>query len=84
MAQKNSTDESTNKLASIGTNQLIEYLQMIEVVCEYYDNEAKANVGNYYGDEKEAYENANFRFLKYLKLRMRILDEMERRLDVLC
>ncbi len=82
MAKKNGTEE--NKLANVATSQLIEYLQMIEVVCDYYDNEAKANVGNYYGDEKEAYENANSRFLKYLKLRMQILEEMERRLDVLC
>lgn len=59
-------------------------MQALELVREYYDNEAKANNGSYDGEEKDAYNVANSKYLKYLKIEERVFEEIERRVNELC
>ena len=59
---------------------LLDAYRMVEIVCGYYDNEAKANVGQYYGEEKSAYDAATAALTKYYAIKSALLNEIEDRL----
>ena len=57
---------------------------MAEMVCDFYDNEMKANTGQYDGEETLAYDAASAKFKKYLRVKEELLFEMEKRVEKLC
>lgn len=57
--------------------EILDLLEMTNIVCDYYDNEAKANNGEYYGDEKERYSAANAKLSQFLKTKQAIFEHIE-------
>ena len=80
---KNGETQKT-KLSEMSSSELIDYMKMVNIMCDYYDNEAKANHGEYYGDEKERYTEATNKFVKYLNVKDAILSEIENRVNGIC
>ena len=76
--------KDTKDFSSKSIGELLEYMSAVGVLCDYYDNQARANRGQYYGEEDEAYAVAMEKFNKYFALKGRILAEFEKRFDELC
>ena len=76
--------DTASAISGIHTTDLLDYMKMNEIVCDFYDNEMKANNGQYYGEEKARYDAAAAKLKKYLSLKDALLNEMERRLSRLC
>lgn len=72
------------KIKSLSLTELLEYMNAVELVCDFYDNEAKANTGKYDGTEGKLYDAANAAFNKYLSIREKIFNEVKNRVDELC
>jgi len=72
------------EIGALNIDELIAYLSATELVCDFYDNEMKANTGKYDGEEEEAYNTANSMFLKYHKIRENVFKEIENRVSKLC
>ena len=81
MAEKK---EGKIEIKSLNIEELLSYLSATELVCDFYDNEMKANTGQYDGEEKEAYDVANSMFLKYHRIRESVFKEIEKRVSGLC
>ena len=65
--------------------RLLAVKEMVEIVCDFYDNEVKANTGTYADDTEAAYKTAYAKFLVYLGAKNRVMDEIERRVhEYLC
>lgn len=72
------------QIKSLSMEQLLSHLEAVDMVCDFYDNEMKANTGQYDGEEVSAYNAANDRLLRYMKIREKIFNEIETRVDELC
>lgn len=81
MAEKKDTKI---EISSLNIDELLAYLSATELVCDFYDNEMKANTGQYDGEEEEAYNAANSMFLKYHRIRESVFKEIENRVSRLC
>ena len=75
---------SKDHLTGVTSDKLLEYLQFSQILCDFYDNEMKANTGDYSDDNTSAFNAASAKFTKYLNFQRRIFDEIERRVNVLC
>lgn len=85
MAQKTEkASEKNEQLRSVSSGALLEYLQFTQILCEYYDNEMKANTGDYADDNSTAFNAASEKFTKYLNVQRRVFGEIERRVDEIC
>lgn len=85
MAQKTEkASEKNEQLRSVSSGALLEYLQFTQILCEYYDNEMKANTGDYADDNSTAFNAASEKFTKYLNVQRRVFSEIERRVDEIC
>ena len=73
-----------NSLSGLTARELLDNMKMAEMVCDFYDNEMKANTGHYYGEETAAYNAAAEKFKKYLRVKEELLFEMEKRVEKLC
>lgn len=72
------------ELKSLSVEQLLSHMAAVDVVCDFYDNEMKANTGQYDGEETKAYDAANEKLLGYLKVREKIFNEIEKRVNEIC
>lgn len=81
MAEKKDTKIHVNGLP---IEDLLSYLSAVDLVCDFYDNEMKANTGQYDGEEKDAYDKANEMFLKYHRIRETVFKEIEKTVSMLC
>ena len=72
------------ELKSLSVEQLLSHLTAVDLVCDFYDNEMKANTGQYDGEETNAYDAANNKLLGYLKIREKIFNEIEKRVNEIC
>ena len=73
-----------NSLSGLTARELLDNMKMAEMVCDFYDNEMKANTGQYDGGETFAYDAASAKFKKYLRVKEELLFEMEKRVEKLC
>ena len=73
-----------NPLSGLTARELLDNMKMAEMVCDFYDNEMKANTGQYDGEETLAYDAATAKFKKYLRVKEELLFEMEKRVEKLC
>ena len=80
---KENPNEKTS-LSEMTARELLDTMKMAEIVCDFYDNEMKANTGQYDGGETFAYDAASAKFKKYLRVKEEILFEMEKRVEKLC
>lgn len=72
------------QIKSLSMEQLLSHLGAVDMVCDFYDNEMKANTGQYDGEEVSAYNAANDKLLGYMKIREKIFNEIETRVNELC
>jgi hypothetical protein len=72
------------QIKSLSMEQLLSHLEAVDMVCDFYDNEMKANTGQYDGEEVNAYDAANGKLLGYMKIREKIFNEIETRVNELC
>lgn len=82
MAQK--TEKTNEQLSSVSSGALLEYFQFSQILCDYYDNEMKANTGDYADDNSTAFNAASEKFTKYLNVQRRVFNEIERRVNEIC
>lgn len=76
--------KNENAFLDKSMGELLEYMNAANILCEHYDNEARANTGQYYGGEEETYAEAMEQFSKYFALKNKILKEIEKRVDSIC
>lgn len=72
------------EIKTLSMEQLLSHLEAVDIVCDFYDNEMKANTGQYDGEEVSAYNAANDKLLGYLKVKEKIFNEIETRVKGLC
>jgi hypothetical protein len=82
MAQK--AEKTNEQLSGVSSSALLEYLQFTQILCDYYDNEMKANTGDYADDNSTAFNAASEKFTKYLNVQRRVFNEIERRVNEIC
>ena len=75
--------KENSKISSLTVAELLEYMSAVEVVCDFYDNEAKANTGKYDGSETGLYNAATEKFNKYLSIKEKLFNEIEKRVNEL-
>ena len=82
--KENEKSSLSGKPYNLSARDLLDNMKMAEMVCDFYDNEMKANTGHYYGEETAAYDAAAEKFKKYLRVKEELLFEMEKRVKELC
>ena len=71
-------------IEKLSSRELLDYREFTEILYDFYDNEAKANTGEYAGEDIEtAFKAASKECLKYLGIKEKILKEIKRRTDEL-
>ena len=72
------------EMKTLTVDQLLSHMAAVDVVCDFYDNEKKANTGKYDGREVDAYDAANEKLNGYLKIREKLFNELEKRVNEIC
>lgn len=71
-------------IEKLSSRELLDYREFTEILYDFYDNEAKANTGDYSSEDSEAaFKAASKECLKYLGIKEKILLEIKRRTDKL-
>lgn len=68
-------------LQQLSARELLDYREFAEILCGFYDNEMKANTGEYDTDRAEIFKAASQALAKYLALKENIFFEIKRRAD---
>lgn len=71
-------------IEKLSTRELLDYREFTEILYDFYDNEAKANTGDYANEDNEAaFKAASKECLKYLGIKEKLLKEIKKRTDEL-